>query len=145
MCATLSFSFLVVLISSPIPYLLPWKPHQCALEAAKFALEARGAPLPAIQRTKRERPESLERDRKRGKLRKVSSGRGERRTKQTVDKEAKALMVHRLPLGTTEQQLLHLMEKKTRVVAVKAQPIEFNSATGKSHVSIMIGNAECLV
>lgn len=105
------------------------------MDAAKFALEARGTPLPVIERTKRKYSEGGDRDRKRAKMRRMSSGRGERKTKQAVP-DTRSLMVHRLPSGTTEKQLLQLMEKRTHVVAVKAQPIEFNGSTGKSLVSI---------
>lgn len=149
-----------------IPYprcFIFWKP-QCTLDAAKFALEARGSPLPVIERTKRKHSESErtkrkrseserfkrkqsesgERDRKRGKEIKMSSGQDEQKTKQAVE-ENRALLVHRLPLGTTEEQLLRVMENRTRVVAVKAQPIEFKDTKGKSLVSVGVINVACLV
>lgn len=43
-------------------------------------------------------------------------------------------MVHRLPTGTTQGQLLKVMQKKTKVVALEAGDIEFTGATGKAHV-----------
>lgn len=50
------------------------------------------------------------------------------------EKEERALMVHRLPPGTTQQQLLRVMEKKTHAIATEVEPIEFSGSTGKTQV-----------
>ena len=49
-------------------------------------------------------------------------------------REERALMVHRLPAGTTVEQLSRVMQKKTRVVAVEVEPIIFSRGTGKTQV-----------
>eukprot|EP00904_Undaria_pinnatifida_P006310 jgi/Undpi1/2809/HiC_scaffold_14.g06186.m1 len=95
---------------------------KCTLDAAKYALDNAGAPLPPISRTKRARPNptaaaadnASESDKKR--------------------REERALMVHRLPAGTTLEQLTRVMQKKTRVVAVEVEPISFSATTGKTQV-----------
>lgn len=51
-----------------------------------------------------------------------------------LEKEERSLMVHRLPAGTTQEQLLKVMRKKTKIVAVEVEDIEFTGATGKTHV-----------
>lgn len=51
------------------------------------------------------------------------------------EKEARSLMVHRLPAGTTQDQLVRVMQKKTKVISLEAQPIDFTGATGKTKVT----------
>lgn len=60
----------------------------------------------------------------------------ERRAKRVAEeeREARSLMVHRLPSGTTAQQLTKVVQKKTRIVAAEVDPIEFNGASGKTKV-----------
>ncbi|CAM9997167.1 unnamed protein product [Ascophyllum nodosum] len=96
---------------------------QCALDVARFALERHGAPLPFVTRTKKSVRRGIHKARKRNS--KDGEDEGE---------ESRALLVHRLPAGTTEQQLLRVMQKKTRMLAVKARAIVFSGAMGKSHV-----------
>ena len=45
-------------------------------------------------------------------------------------------MVHRLPAGTTQDQLMKVMQKKTKVIALEVQPIDFAAATGKTKVGV---------
>lgn len=47
-------------------------------------------------------------------------------------------MVHRLPAGTTPEQLVRVMQKKTKVIAQEAEGIEFTGTTGKTHVILWI-------
>eukprot|EP00903_Cladosiphon_okamuranus_P005818 g5761.t1 len=103
------------------------------LEAARYALDNTGAPLPAVARTKKLGRRSVD-GRHRKKARGLVDEDDEEERAAKEDKEARSLMVHRLPAGTTQEQLLKVMQKKTKVVAVEVQPIDFAGATGKTKV-----------
>lgn len=91
---------------------------------AKFALQnGPQAPVPNIGKKKHEHGDRGGGGHKRkwdvrGERRGEESGRWKRESALGDDR---ALTVHRLPLGTTEKQLLRVIEKKTKVIPNKVK------------------------
>ncbi|CAM9921609.1 unnamed protein product [Ectocarpus sp. 6 AP-2014] len=110
------------------------------LEVARYALENVGAPLPPIDRTKKASRRwngegSSDDAGGRKKRRGLENGEDDADARAAkVERERRSLMVHRLPAGTTPEQLLRVMRKKTKVIAQEAEGIEFTGTTGKTHV-----------
>ncbi|CAB1098762.1 unnamed protein product [Ectocarpus sp. CCAP 1310/34] len=110
------------------------------LEVARYALEKVGAPLPSIDRTKkasrRRNGEGSPDDAGGGKKRRgLENGEDDADARAAkAERERRSLMVHRLPAGTTPEQLMRVMQKKTKVIAQEAEGIEFTGTTGKTHV-----------